>query len=1089
MKRRPKLFQQAIILILITSLFAPAALGIGPSAPRMSAMLAEMVAEDPSGILRVIVQKADDTPRAEHFVEQVGGQVLTELNMINAFAAQLPTKSVPKLASMAAVNWVYLDAAIKPAAIVTQTETLLDLFDSRTYTNNDGTQNWLSDWVEINDDDRADGGKVKIDKEVLKLEDKSKGIQRSADLSMADTAILSLAYRREKLDKPTKYINLEISSDDGTTWTEVYRFQDGSDADMLPFSLDISAYTGANVTLRFLTSPDEAGKLFVDNFVIEYTYGDSAAPAEDPPVEDPQPDPDPAPIVDTSGNFGVVYTVRDEFDTGDFSGQDGLDHWVGDWVEDDPADVDQNPAGGYIQMLNGELRINNQNYDNTRPSVTRAVALSWVTSANLSFDYRTAYGVDIADGIAVEISPDGGASWILLDTIENLSGITSGSVSYDITPFATADTLIRVGVAYFYGLDNEYFYVDNLEVAYTFDGEVPMRANLASVADNFNQYPYTYSASNGTEDWLTDWVEIGDDGQPLSGDVHLVGFVGHWAFTFWTDAGEAWQGIRGIQRSADLSDADWAEVSFLYRRGSMEIGDFLYVEASTDGGATWHQVGYIEGKGTQAIAGSDQGWRYAGFDISDFISAETTVRLITNFVANDYYDNFYLEDVTILFDRPSGYPPPNHYLDTLNVRPVWEMGYDGSGVTVAVVDSGVALDHDFSANPGELNANRVLLQLGFNQDSTIIHDAFGHGTHVAGIIGGNGSGSGGFYQGVAPGVNLISLKVSDDQGMAYESDTVEALQWIFDHKDEYNIRVVNLSIQSTVEGYYGESALNLAAEILWFNGVVVVASAGNEWSGEYINTIKAAPANDPFIITVGASNEMGSSDRSDDVITPFTARGVSLSGYYKPEIIAPGKDIVSTLAGSSEWRNDHPDRFVEGGYFRISGTSMATPMVAGAAALLLQAEPDLTPDQVKFRLVSSSSQIEYHSYLDVYAAVTSDTTEAYNWYVAPHQVLAKMALVAYWTSQNGEESIDWENVDWAAVNWNAVNWNAVNWNAVNWNAVNWNAVNWNAVNWNAVNWSAVNWNAVNWNAVNWNAVNWNAVNWNAVNWNAVYWDE
>jgi serine protease AprX len=1077
-------------MILIASLFAPLVLADGPKLPKMSSSLAALVAEDPTGMLRVIVRKADDTQRAERFVEQVGGRVLTELNMINAFAAQLPANSVPELASIAAVNWVYLDAPVKPVALVTHTETLLDLFDSRTYTNNDGTQTWLGAWLEINDDGKADGGKVKIDKDRLKLEEKSRGIQRSADLSMAESATLSFDYRRDKLDKPSKYVTLEVSADDGATWIELYRFGDGKDDDFKPISFDLTPYLSANTTLRFFTSPDDAGKLYVDNFKIEYsyTYDDGEAPPPDP---DPQPDPDPepAPIVDTGGIYGVVYTVRDEFSTGDFSGQDGLDHWVGDWVEDDPADADQNPAGGYIQMLDGELRISNQNYDNTQPRASRAVALSWVTSANLSFDYRTASGVDISDGIAVEVSPDGGASWVLLDTIENLSGVTTGSVSYDITPFATADTLIRVGVAYFYGLDNEYFYVDNLEVAYTFDGEVPMRANLASVADNFNQYPYTYSSSSGTEDWLTDWIEIGDDGAPLSGDVHYTGFDGHRAFTFWTDAGVPWQGVRSIQRSADLTGADWAEISFYYTRGSMEMGDFLYVEASTDGGATWHQVGYIEGKGSRAIAGSDQGWRYAGFDISDFISADTSVRLITNFVENDYYDNIYIDDVTILFDRPSGSPPPNHYLDTLNVRPVWELGYDGSGVTVAVVDSGVALDHDFSANPGDLNADRVLLQLGFNQDSTIIHDAFGHGTHVAGIIAGNGSGSDGFYQGVAPGVNLIGLKVSDDQGMAYESDTVEALQWIFDNKDTYNIRVVNLSIQSTVEGYYGESALNLAVEILWFNGVVVVASAGNEWSGEYVNTIKAAPANDPFIITVGASDEMGSSDRSDDVITPFTARGVSLSGYYKPEIIAPGKDIVSTLAGSSEWRNEHPDRFVKGGYFRISGTSMATPMVAGAAALLLQAEPDLTPDQVKFRLVSSSSPIEYHPYLDIYAAITSDTTEAYNWDVVPHQVLAKMALIAYWSNQNGEENIDWENVDWSAVNWNAVNWNAVNWNAVNWNAVNWNAVNWNAVNWNAVNWNAVNWNAVNWNAVNWNAVNWNAVNWNAVNWNAVSWDE
>jgi serine protease AprX len=784
----------------------------------------------------------------------------------------------------------------------------------------------------------------------------------------------------------------------------------------------------------------------------------------------------------------VVYTVRDEFSSGDFSGQDGIDHWVGDWIEDDPADEFQNPTGGYVQVLDGELRINNQNYDNTQPGVTRAVALSWVTSATLSFDYRTASGVDISDGIAVEVSPDGGVNWILLDTIENLSGVTSGSVSYDITPFSTPDTLVRVRVAYFYGLSNEYFYVDNLEVAYTFDGEVPMRANLANVADNFNVYPYTYSSSSGTEDWLTDWVEFGDDGGPLTGDLHYTGFEGRRVFTFWTDAGVPWQPVRGIWRSANLSGAEWAEVSFLYSRGSLDVGDFLYVEASIDGGATWNQVGYIEGKGTQAIAGSDQGWRYAGFDISNFISTNTSIRLITNFSENDYYDNIYIDDVQILFDRPTGSPPPNFYIDTLNIRPVWDMGYDGSGVTVAVVDSGVSLDYDFSSQPGELNADRVLLQLGFNQDSTIIHDPFGHGTHVAGIIAGNGSGSNGYYQGVAPGANLIGIKVSDDLGMAYESDTVYALQWIFDHKDEYNIRVVNLSIQSTVEQSYHDSALSAAAEILWFNGVVVVAATGN-WYGGEVYPLNAAPGNDPYIITVGAVDENGTAKILDDRTALFSVWGYTQDGFIKPEIYAPGIDIVSTLAGSSEWRNQYPERFIEGGYFRISGTSMATPMVTGAVALLLQAEPDLTPDQVKYRVMNTHNWAGPSPYLSVYNMLTTPTTESANQDIIPHMLLAKMALIAYWSSQNGEENIDWENVDWTAVNWNAVNWNAVNWNAVNWNAVNWNAVNWNAVNWNAVNWNAVNWNAVNWNAVNWNAVNWNAVNWNAVNWNAVNWDE
>jgi serine protease AprX len=410
---------------------------------------------------------------------------------------------------------------------------------------------------------------------------------------------------------------------------------------------------------------------------------------------------------------------------------------------------------------------------------------------------------------------------------------------------------------------------------------------------------------------------------------------------------------------------------------------------------------------------------------------------------------------------------------------------------VAVVDSGVALDHDFSAVYGQPVADRVLVQEGFNSSSSFVHDNFGHGTHVAGIIAGNGTGSNGFYKGIAPGANLIGLKVSDDNGMAYESDTVEALQWIFDHKDEYNIRVVNLSLNSSLEQSYNDSALDAAVEILWLNGIVVVASSGNSWGPH--NTANAAPANDPFIITVGASEEDYTGKREDDWVAAFTQHGITQDGFRKPEVIAPGKDIVSVLAASSWWQRDYPERYVDGGYFRISGTSMAAPMVSGAVALLLQAEPNLTPDQVKYRLMNTGSPIYFNGeypYLDVYDLITTPTTASANANVIPHEMLAKMALIAYWASENGGgENIDWANVDWDAVDWSSVNWGSVNWGSVNWGSVNWGSVNWGSVNWGSVNWGSVNWGSVNWGSVNWGSVNWGSVNWGSVNWGSVSWDD
>jgi serine protease AprX len=273
--------------------------------------------------------------------------------------------------------------------------------------------------------------------------------------------------------------------------------------------------------------------------------------------------------------------------------------------------------------------------------------------------------------------------------------------------------------------------------------------------------------------------------------------------------------------------------------------------------------------------------------------------------------------------------PPTYFLDTLRVRQVWDMGLQGQGITVAVIDSGINNEQDFSRK-------RVLANENFNPESLASTDGFGHGTHVAGIVGGNGYASDGLYAGIAPQVSLINLKINNNEGMAYESDTVEAMQWASEHRDRYNIRVVNLSVNSVAEGEYHKSPLNAAAEILWFNGIVVVASAGNKGADGEHNTINAAPANDPFIITVGASDECSSSDRNDDAVAPFTARGFTQSAYQKPEIIAPGKDIISVLSNNCDLHVDYPDRVVKDGqrseYIRLSGTSMSAPMVAGAAA-------------------------------------------------------------------------------------------------------------------------------------------------------------
>ena len=377
---------------------------------------------------------------------------------------------------------------------------------------------------------------------------------------------------------------------------------------------------------------------------------------------------------------------------------------------------------------------------------------------------------------------------------------------------------------------------------------------------------------------------------------------------------------------------------------------------------------------------------------------------------------------------PTTTDPVNTYLDTLGVRNLWSMGLTGAGVGIAIIDSGISTDADFTKNPKVYT---------FATNSNSATDIYGHGTHVAGIVAGNGIASDGQYKGIAPDATLYAIKIADGTGMAYELDVVAGLQWVYENKAAYNIRVVNISLNTTTEQSYHNSPLDAAVEILWFNSVVVVASAGNYWSDNSFNPIKASPANDPFIITVGAIDEKGTTRTKDDAWANFSAIGNTSDGFYKPEIHAPGKDIVSVLSKDSPWKTQYPERVTSNGeYIRLSGTSMSAPMVTGVVALLLQDEPNLTPDQVKYRLINTANWAGSVKSLNAYAVVTGTTTASANQGIMPSLLLA-----------TGEDAIDFTSVGWNTVGWNTVGWNTVGWNTVGWNTVGWNTVGWNSTFW------------------------------------------
>jgi subtilisin family serine protease len=275
---------------------------------------------------------------------------------------------------------------------------------------------------------------------------------------------------------------------------------------------------------------------------------------------------------------------------------------------------------------------------------------------------------------------------------------------------------------------------------------------------------------------------------------------------------------------------------------------------------------------------------------------------------------------------------------------------------VAIVDSGITSWHDDLSDPA--TAQRVDRFVDFVNGRALAYDDHGHGTHVAGIVAGNGHDSSGARSGIAPAARLIGLKVLDQSGRGRISDVIAALGYVLVSKDILNIRIVNLSLATAVYESYHLDPLTLAARRLVEAGIVVVAAAGN--AGRDQNGVMryggvAAPGNAPWVLTVGASSHMGTVGRGDDTVAPFSSRGPGAVDYgAKPDLLAPGVGIESLSDPNSAFYTSK-SAFLLGGsiptsylpYLSLSGTSMAAPVVSGTVALMLQANPSLTPNHVK----------------------------------------------------------------------------------------------------------------------------------------------
>jgi subtilisin family serine protease len=423
------------------------------------------------------------------------------------------------------------------------------------------------------------------------------------------------------------------------------------------------------------------------------------------------------------------------------------------------------------------------------------------------------------------------------------------------------------------------------------------------------------------------------------------------------------------------------------------------------------------------------------------------------------------------FSNEQGWP------QATGVDDFWS-GQQLSGLSVpaiAIIDSGVQSSRlDFGG--------RVVKQVRL---TTLLPnsagDGRGHGTLVADLAAGSAR-----YAGAAPTAPIVSLDVMDDNGMAMTSDVIAAADWILANKGAYNIRVANFSLQSATPSTFAYDPLNQAVERLWFSGVVVVASAGNYGDNGQPTTVAYAPGNDPFVITVGASDMNNTPwTAADDFLAPWSAFGYTLDGFAKPDIGAPGRQLIGPVPALSTMAREHPERITSTGYMWMSGTSFAAPIVSGAAALVLAHHPNWTPDQVKGALMLTAQRTAAGTALGVGELNAKAATQVSS---PPNPNLALNQFVG----SDGAGGLAFDAASWASTaqadaSWNSASWNSASWANASWANASWNSASWANASWNSASWAAASWNSASWAAASWAAASWAAASWNAASWAAASW--
>ena len=438
----------------------------------------------------------------------------------------------------------------------------------------------------------------------------------------------------------------------------------------------------------------------------------------------------------------------------------------------------------------------------------------------------------------------------------------------------------------------------------------------------------------------------------------------------------------------------------------------------------------------------------------------------------------------------------------------WAQGFDGSGIDVAVIDSGVAPVEGLTAPGKVINGPDLSFD---SQTPQLLHlDMYGHGTHMAGIIAGRDDGAAleSFteseqFRGMAPGSRIVNIKVADATGAVDVSQVIAAIDWVVQHRNDngLNIRVLNLSFGTDSIQSPALDPLAFAVEQAWNHGIVVVAASGNDGIGTQVRN----PAKDPFVIAVGAVRSDGRTD-TDDEVAEFT----SCSKEREVDLVAPGRSLVSLRVPESFIDQAHNGAVVDDRFFKGSGTSQSAAVVSGAVALLLEQRPYMTPDQVKALLMDTASpakgpaECKGSGMLDLHKAIrTPSISVAQSVQTATPSTgtgtlqgaRSSSALGGSDHPLVGEVDIfgnPWDSATWlpsaaAGSAWDGGDWNGTSWSGTSWSGTSWSGTSWSGTSWSGTSWSGLSWTGTSWSDASWSGTSWSGTSWSGTSWSGTSW--